>query len=100
MKQVSAVTMSSNREPLSISNNLQRSMNFRRRQSKEMRSNSAKWNNVGGGSTNATAQGGNTKNYGTTTITHKGPPHQLKPSQQMQAANTEESFDNRNHMTQ
>ena len=39
------VTMNSNRDELSIASNLQRSMNFRRRASKEMRSNSAKWNN-------------------------------------------------------
>ena len=45
-------------------------MNFRRRQSKEMRSNSAKWNNIGGGATVAQGQG---KNYGTTTISHKSP---------------------------
>ena len=50
MKQKSGVntTMQTGRhgEPLNISNSkdVQRSMNFRRRQSKEMRSNSAKWN--------------------------------------------------------
>ena len=38
-----AVTMQKEQEGLTISSNLQRSMHFRRRASKEMRANSAKW---------------------------------------------------------
>ena len=74
-------TMQSNREGLSISNNLQRSMNFasRRRQSKELRSNSAKWNHHNACGEPSSAAGNNSNNkvvgsYTGTTISHKSPP--------------------------
>ena len=60
------------REGLQISSNLQRSMNFRRRQSKDMRSNSAKWNKTTAGGGSGAASGTEKSNYEVTsaTITH------------------------------
>lgn len=81
-----AISITNNKEALNISNNLQRSMNFRRKQSKEVRATSAKWNNGSGNGqgTAVTAAINNHssvgKTYGTktggganVTISHKSP---------------------------